>query len=351
MANAVNTLTESMKIAFDMDKVNKQTPVLLDFIKLFFPDVFRTDQEVIPLDQIVDKKTLAGYRSKNGSSNVMKYNPGMGTVYNPIPIALKTPVSEDLAGSVTAGMSVNAPVSEQLNLKYQRIQGQQVDKIYRTMVKQAMDIFTTGGFTPVDGSGNAVSEAISFGRDGSLTISAAYAADPIKQLTDAYDALKVKGCPLNGLYALVGDTFMARLEANTDFQNNLKIQGLDAGRVYVSSDERSVAVLCKIKLPKRNVMITLLGFNEYYENSSGTMVPFMPEKGIIMSSFNTPRTQAYAGISIADTDSQTMVRYDGEIISDRFVEKDPDQAVLRTQSRPLLIPGFIDHTVYAVSSD
>jgi hypothetical protein len=97
-------------------------------------------------------------------------------------------------------------------------------------------------------------------------------------------------------------------------------------------------------------MVTILAFNEYYVNGSGVATPFMPVLGVIGGSFLSPRTQAYAGIFITDPARGVGERFEGEVITDRYVEKDPDGLVLRTQSRPLLIPGIVDHTAYAAST-
>lgn len=346
MANTVNTVTEAMKILFE-----PATVALSDFINLFFPDRFTTAQREIPVDQIVDTRTLAGYRTANGTSNVLKYNPGSGTVYDPPAIAVKTPVSEDLASSVTVGFSPNDPVSAQLTVKYGRIQIQQARRIYQTMVKQAMDIFTTGGYQPIDGQGNNIGAPISFGRDAANNPAAAdYSATVLSQLGAAWDLLDAKGCPSTGRFALVGSTVLARLEANTDFQKSLEMQGVNAGRVFLGTDNRVVQGIITMKMPKKAGMITLLAFNEYYVNAAGASVPYVPALGCVMGSFNSPRTQAYGGIFVTDTTNNNGAMYEGEIITDRFVEKDPDGLVLRTQSRPLLIPGIADHTAYVASS-
>jgi hypothetical protein len=76
----------------------------------------------------------------------------------------------------------------------------------------------------------------------------------------------------------------------------------------------------------------------------------MPDLGVIMSSFMATRYQMYGGVFIADPTTGTGQMFSGELITDKFVSKDPDGLVLRSQSRPLLVPGNVDHTAYIVSS-
>ena len=112
MADTVTTLTQSMKIFFEEQKI-----ALMDFVDLFFPTRFTTDADTIPVDELVDTRTLAGYRAANGASNVLKYNPGKGTIYEPPTVAIKSPVSADLAGAVTAGTKIiNQPATDTLTV-------------------------------------------------------------------------------------------------------------------------------------------------------------------------------------------------------------------------------------------
>jgi hypothetical protein len=330
-------LTKALKIVFE-----QRRPRLMDFVDVVFPRVLTFESETIPVDQIVPSLKLAGYRSRESASNVLTYQPGKGYIGRPPIVALKTMVSEDLAGEQTVGMEDTDAPNSQLLRKYAYIQDQQAEAIYATIVKQASDILTAGAFTPTDALGNKVDEPIDYERDPALTISGNYGADVTKMFSDAYAQLKKKGIPSVGIFAIVGGDIMALLQKSPDFQALLKIQGLNAGKIWVSPDNKVVAqIVSNMLLPGFAAPLTILSFDEMYDDN-GVITPYIPARSIVMSSFNSERIQAYGGVVIAE--SGNLQVYAGQIVSDRFISKEPDGLVLRSQSRPLLIPGNINHT-------
>jgi hypothetical protein len=343
-----DNLTAQLKIFYE------QRPARLsDFTNVVFPTRKVFASEVIPVDRIVPSGALAGYRERGAASNVLPYNPGVGIVGRPPIIAVKTPVTEDLAAQNTVGSEINAPANEQLLRKYAYIQDQQAEAIYATIAKQAADILATGKFTPVDSAGNVVGEVVDFQRDTSLTYSGNYSAagGAVTQITAAYTALKKFGIPSTGLFVLVGSTVMARLQKDTDFMNLLKIQGLNAGRQYVSPDNRVVGtILSNALMPGFAVPMSIISFDETYLDTAGVRQPFIPPLSVIVSSFNSERYQCYGGVYVGDERTMSAQIYAGEIVSDRFFNKDPDTLLLRSQSRPLLIPANVNHTACFTST-
>jgi hypothetical protein len=324
---------------------------LADFVNVVFPQRRMFDSEKIPVDKLLPTGALAGYRPRGGASNVLRYNPGEGFVGRPPVIAVKTAISESDAGAVTVGKEANAPANQQLLQKYVYIQDQQADAIYTTIAKQAADILVSGKFTPVDDTGSAVDDEVDYNRDASLTAAADYSAagGSLTQIGDAYKALKKFGLPAAGVFALIGQDVMARLQQEEKFLALLKIQGLDAGKNWVSPDNRVVGTLIKnCLIPGAAAPLTILAFDEYYTSAAGALASFIPGKAVIMSSFNSPRFACYGGVFIAEKENGRI--YSGEIITDRYWRKDPDELVLRSQSRPLLIPANINHTACFTST-
>jgi hypothetical protein len=343
-----DNLTSQLKIFYE------QRPARLsDFTNVMFPTRRVFASEVIPVDRIIPTGALAGYRERGAASNVLPYNPGTGIVGRPPIIAVKTPVTEDLAAQNTVGSEVNAPANEQLLRKYAFIQDQQAEAIYATIAKQAADILSLGSFTPIDSVGNVVGEVVDFQRDPSLTHAENYSAagGAVKQITAAYTALKKFGVPSTGLFVLVGSMVMARLQTDADFMNLLQIQGLNAGRQYVSPDNRVVGtILSNALMPGFAVPMTILSFDETYLGPGGARQTFISPLSVIVSSFNTERYQCYGGVYIGDGQTMSAQIYAGEIVSDRFFSKDPDTLLLRSQSRPLLIPANVNHTACFTST-
>jgi hypothetical protein len=332
----------------------KERPARLsEFTNIMFPNRKVTAAVKIPLDRIIPTGALAGYRERGAASNVLPYNPGTGIEGVPPIISLKTPIDEELAEQVTVGAEINAPANAQLLMKYAEIQDQHIDAINTTIAKQAADILLTGGFTPVDSAGNPVDKVVDFQRDPSLTHSQNYSAagGAIAQITAAYTALKKFGVPSTGLFVLVGSQIMARLQQDDAFMKLLQIQGLNAGKQYVSPDNRVVGtILSNALMPGFAVPMSIISFDETYLDTAGTRQPFIPPLSVIVSSFNAERYQCYGGVYVGDERTMSARLYAGEIISDRFFNKDPDAIVLRSQSRPLLIPANVNHTACFTST-
>jgi hypothetical protein len=324
---------------------------LADFVELMFPQKRVFEAEKIPVDKLLPTGALAGYRPRGGASNILQYNPGEGFSSVPPIIGIKTPINEELATQVTVGMEANAPASRQLLQKYIYIQDQHEDSIYNTIAKQASDILVTGKFTPVDDKGNPVEDIFDYQRDASLTGSADYsgAGGSLKQIADAYKPLKKFGIPTAGLFVMVGSDIMARLQGEEKFLALLQIQGLNAGKNWVSPDNRVVGTIIKnCLMPGAGVPMAVISFDEYYADAAGALTPFIPPKAVVVSSFNSPRFACYGGVFIAENNNGRI--YAGDIVSDRFWHKDPDELVLRSQSRPLLIPANINHTACFTST-
>jgi hypothetical protein len=337
------TLTQSLKIVFEGG-----TPPLYDFLNLFWKPVRLYDTTEIPADTVVASRKIARYREVNAGSNIFAYLPGKGIVYEPATLDESTPITEELSRAITAGLESNAPAQEQLAEKAGRIQKELSDIIVAATVKQAVDIMVTGKFQPTGKNGVAIGGVFDYGRDPDNTITAQ--ADPIEALQDAWDQYKLKGGPLGNAFALIGPAVLSALEQSDEFMNALKLQGLYAGQSRLVGENRVVADIIPggFKIPGRAARINLFSFDESYKDESNTLVSFMPAKGIIVSSTNAPRLRAYGGVYLtSQTGSIPGKIVMGEVVSDSFTSKNPDSSIFRSQSRPVCIPGEIDHIVYA----
>jgi hypothetical protein len=336
------TLTRALKLVFQESR-----PALADFLSLFWPTVRTYDTAEIPADQITVSRKLARYREVNAASNVFAYIPGRGLVYDPASLDESTPITEELARAVTAGLEANAPAQQQILAKAAMIQANHDAIITAAIVKQAMDIMTFGTFQPKGKNGVNVGGVFDFDRDPANTIPPA--AGAVTQLQAAYDQYKAKGGPAVNLFAIIGAEVLSSLEADPEFQAALKLQGLNAGYTRLVGENRVVADIIPggFKIPGRAARAALLAFDESYEDETGAPVPFMNPKGIIFSSFNASRVRAYGGVFLVNPSTGASQMVQGELVNDAFWRKDPDSYILRSQSRPILVPGEIDDIVYA----
>jgi hypothetical protein len=338
------TLSRALKITYEEGRVP-----IADFLRVFYPQVRIYDLEEIPMDRILPKKSIASYREKGASSVLIKYNPGKGYVYICPYIDVSTPIDEKMAQSVKAGLEASAPADMKIAQYASEIRTTHDDMITRALVKQGMDIFTTGSFQPVAKDGTPVGEPFPFDRDRENTIQGDYETSPVQQIIDGYDQYRVQHGPLEGVFAMIGSSVLSRLEEDPVFQKSLELQGLNSGKIYLTADNRVLAQIVEMKLPKRATRITIIAFNEDYEevvNGNSIYTPFMPPEGVIVSSFLAPRMQIYGGIFLVDERVGTAKMISGQMVSDVLYTKNPDSIVLRSQSRPLLVPGNVNHTVY-----
>ncbi len=349
MANQPLTLTTALGFFYE-----EKLPMLRAFIDLFFPRLFVTPQRQIQVDRFTRGRSRAFYRPKDGASRTLAFTAGRGIMYEPPYIGLKTDVSEDLAGGVTIGSAANAPQNNQLTKKYAMIQDQQANDVMTEIVLQAMDVLRAGKFTAVTGSGQPVGD-FDFQRDASLSFSYDVGVKGgFKWLSELWDALKLFRMPSQNIICLAGTSFIDAMEGDPDFQKYvdgkwyMTTDGLQAGRPFKGSDIIQIIVI--IKIPGTSKKVTLISFDETYDDA-GTEKPFIPDDEAVMTTLNTPRTSAYAGIFIANEANGTGLTAVGEMVSDRFVSKDPDQLVLRTQSSPLLIPGNVNHIARVIGTN
>jgi hypothetical protein len=336
------TLTRALKIVFQEGRV-----ALADFLKLFWPQVRTYDTTEIPADTVLTSRKIARYREVNAGSNIFAFVPGKGVVYNPPNLDESTPIGEELARAVTAGLEADAPAQQQIVEKAAQIQRDHDAIFTAAMVKQAVDIMVSGKFQPKGKGGVNIGTVFDYGRDPGNTI--ASAADPVAQLQKAWDQYKKQNGNTNNAFALVGKDVLSKLEENAAFQKAIDLQGVNAGYSRLVGDNRVVADIIPggFKIPGRAARIALLSFDEAYEAENGTLTPFFPSKGIVVSSFNAPRIQAYGGVYLVDARTGAARVVKGELVSDAFWTKNPDAYILRSQSRPVLIPGEINHIVYA----
>lgn len=336
------TLTRALKLVFQDSR-----PALADFLNLFWPAVRVYDTTEIPADKITTSRKLARYREVNGASNIFAYVPGKGHVYDPPSLDESTPITEELARAVTAGLEASAPAQMQIVAKAAQIQADHDAVFTAALVKQAMDIMIFGTFQPTGKHGAAIGPAFDFQRDPQNTIPPG--GDPVQQLQYCYDQYKAKGGPAVNLFAIIGAEVLSALETNPAFQEALKLQGLNAGYSRLVGDNRVVADIIPggFKIPGRAARCALLAFDESYEKESGGLIPYMNPRGIIFSSFNAQRVRAYGGVYLVNPINGEARIERGEIVNDAFWRKDPDSYIMRSQSRPILVPGEIDHIVYA----
>ena len=350
MADTPLSLTTSMGVFYE-----NTFPSIRDFITLFFPNTITTTQEQIQVDRYITDIKNIGYVPLHGSSTLLTADAGNGIMYTPPRLSIKTPVNEDI-GSVTAGLSPNSTTEQHLLLKYSRIQQQHSKTIMATVVLQALEMMRTGAFTATTEGGQAVG-TFSYGRDSSLNLSTydTSVSGAFNSLKALFEALKPFYISRGNLVALVGSNLMDAIEQDSEFKDAMKNTTYQLVREIQAGDplagNRVLTRNCTVKIPSTSHYITLISFDQVYVNSAGTTLPMFPLNEMVMTSLDSDRYAAYGGITVADTSTNSLNVVEGEMVTDRLLTKEPDALSLRSQSRPLMIPGNINHIGRLIATD
>ena len=343
MADTPLSLTTTMGFFY-----KQSLPMLRQFIAAFFSNIVTTNQTQIQVDRYTKKFRDIAYVPLHGVSRLKQFNNGKGIMYQPPRISVKTPIGDSWDG-VTVGTSAMAPVTEHLAQKYALIQEEHSEDIWTTIVLQALSMMRTGSFTATTGEDGQSVGVFNYNRDSSLNLSTydTSSSGAYNGLKELFDVLKTFNIPKGGLVAIVGSNYMSALEEDStfsDYQKNTQYQVFtpqQAGQPF--SGTEVLTTITRVKIPGTSHYVTLLSFDETYENTSGTDVPFFPLNEVVMTSMNTRNTAAFAGIKVADVSNNSLNVFSGEIITDRQLFNEPDDLCLRSQSRPLMIPGNINH--------
>jgi hypothetical protein len=351
MADTPLTLTTTMGFFY-----KQSLPTLRQFIALFFSNIVTTAQTQIRVDRYTKKFKNIAYVPLHGASRLMDFENGKGIMYVPPRISAKTPIG-DAADGVTVGIDANAPVTSHLAQKYALIQENHSDYIWTTLVLQALEMMRTGAFTATTGEDAQAVGTFTYNRDATLNLSTydTSVSGAYNGLKALFDALKAFNIPKGGLVALVGSNYMSALESDTDFQDYQKntqyqvFAQTQAGQPFGGMDV--VTTITRVKIPGTSHYVTLLSFDETYEDTDGSDKPMFPLNEVVMTSMNTRNTAAFAGIKIANHSTRNLDMIAGEVVTDRKLFDEPDDICLRSQSRGLMIPGNINHIGRLIATD
>lgn len=339
--------TTTMNIVFEERPDSVQS-----FIDLFIKRTILTDKNGIEVNKYVKKQLLARYRNVNNASNITQFEPGELTLYIPPYMAEKTPISEELALSVYAGITGNKPLDENLLELYADIAGDHVGMFKRSIVKQIIDVMTKGEFTPLGPELREIAKPIKYGRDAAKNnLKKDYSKNPMQQIIDGVKAIFAKNAPKSGVYAIVGSNVLSRLVADETFQNFLKLQ-LGAANPLLNPKQVSdvLTLVVNALIPELGIKVAFYSFDASWEDEKGNEHTFIDPEGVIVGTFATELLKVHAGIFIINESTKKQNVFKGELVIDSVINKDPDIYNLRTQSRPMIIPSNIDHWAYVLNN-
>jgi len=307
------------------------------------------------VDRYISSPFAVTYRNKNNESKVRNFQPGSGQLVDVPRISEKTPIDEELRDQVAVGVEPSTGAMTSIMKNIDQIMGDHIEGHLMTKNKQAIDFLRTGIFNAPGTGGADLGLSIDFGRDAGNDINYDFTGATASFLTairEAQDQLRSQGCPLNGMVMILGDSWATEFSQDTDIQalrrNNgqnviveaqmeapqlLGVEGLQIVTRLRDSAMLAPVWICRYEPP-----------TQYISAKGATPAPFLPDTEAVMFSLGSKTWRVYRGVDAFDANGKAT-RAVGEMVVDSYDENDPITTYVRSQSRHLILPGNIDHTL------
>lgn len=316
------------------------------WLDLAFPNVLTSQDEYIDFEEVVKGRKLAPFVAPMAQGKPIYKDGYTAKRFKPAYIKLKDPITPNRTIKRRAGEgiggSLNPKQREQAILV--DIMREHREAIFRRMEWMAASAIIDGKVT-VEGE-DYPTQVVDFQRDANHTITLgagsrwgeagvsivsdieswrsmvlkAKLGGPTNRLTVGVDAWEVMRKDAELLQLL--DTNTRGTRANFDI-------GIGAGGVAEYKGDLAPG-------------LELWVYSDYYENASGTEVPFMSPKDVVLTGPNIDGYRCFGAIMDARSGYQPL-----EIFSKMFEQEDPSAIFVMNQSAPLLVPGRPNNTLKA----
>ena len=331
----MNLYTTAMMVAIVQELIS--TPAWL--LDRYFTYEVRSRTEEIHFDKISRKRRIAPFVSPLVEGKLMQSQGFKTDTFKPAYIKPKTPIDPSRAIKRIAGERIGGELSpmqrEQLILAMEL--ADHVDMINTRLEVMAIEELQTGKVT-ISGE-KYPTVVVDFGRDAALTPTALSSTARWGQSAAA---------PLDNLQTWAGLTLNASGAATRDV-----IMGVDVWNVFRKDPE----VKAELALYRGNstmtqdavftnggvFMGTIQGFNIFvysnvYEDDAGSPVNMWGTNKVVMTSKDDLfGVRAFGAIRDEEAGYQALPYFPKS-----WVEKDPSQRILLTQSAPLLVPERVN---------
>lgn len=319
--------------------INQLRPVPRHLLDLYFPIVQTETSEEIHFDLVKGDRRMAPFVAPVVAGQIMNDRGFETKTFKPAYVKPKfawdpgRPFKRMPGEPITGSLS---PDQRKLRLLAQDMQTQQ-DMVRRRLEWMAAQALRTGSIT-VSGDLYATT-VVNFGRAAgltkTLTTTARWGEDGVSVLQNIKDwAQEV----LNASGSYPRDVTMdskawALFQADSDVKDRLKVLAT-AGVQPISYNG--------VDTEDAVFMGNLDGFNFYvyagaYTDASGMVTPFLPDYTVLMGGKGMQGAQAFGAIKDEEAGLQAL-----PFFTKSWVEKDPGQRIIMTQSAPLVVPQNVD---------
>ena len=312
------------------------------------------------LDRLITTPYSAVYREKSNQGHVAPYQGGSGTLYEP-PITTEiTPIPEDLEDAVIAGIEANSADSFHATKLMQDIVKQHTDMHNMLKWKQAIDVLFDGQFYAKGENGVDLGLGVDFGRAAGQSITydfTAGGASMLEAIGNMVEQARATGTPMSGLCVLMGDDWISKFGTDTGILSYMQAtQGAQLLQTNMMPQQlggmdSSVYVLGQVRPLGAIAPVWVLGYNPgavYKAYNGASSTDWITSTKAAMFSLSDPTYRAYRGVNVMD--GGRKMRQVGELVFDSYVENNPVEERLRSNSRHLFVYGNINHTVVSTGT-
>lgn len=351
---ALETVTRAAKQFYEQYFL--QAPNSLD--KLLFSEVDSDPSSDFVLDELTSNQAAVVYRERDNQSHVMPFKNGSGLKIDIPRASEKTPITEELADQVIAGIEANSPQAQHQAALVEKIIKQHVQGHNMRKIKQALEVIFDGEFSAPGIDGSDLGLGIDFGRAASQEITHDFTATDtiLTAITEMVEQARATGTPMQDLVMFLGSDWITELNTDTTFleymQANANNPLLQSPRVaQMLNGTQGAYAIANVRPLGAIAPVTLVAYapgTQYYAYPGAAAADWITSTKAALVSLADQSWRVYRGVQAIS--GNQVIRTVGEIVFDSYHENDPVTDFLRSQSRHMYVMGDIDHTVVSTGT-
>jgi hypothetical protein len=351
---ALETVTRGAKQYYEQYFLQAQNSIA----KLLFRNEDMDPSSDFLLDELTSNQAAVVYRDKDNQSHVMPFQNGSGQKIDIPRASEKTPITEELADQVIAGLEANSPHAAHAASLTEKIVKQHIQAHNMLKNKQALDVIFNGEFLAPGIDGEDLGLGIDYGRAASQEVTHDFTATDtiLTAITEMVEQARATGTPMSDLVMFLGSDWITELNTDTTFleymQANANNPLLQSPRVaaLLNGTEGAYAI-ANVRPLGAIAPVTLVAYapgTQYLAYPGAAAADWITSTKAALVSLADQSWRVHRGMQVLQNNMPT--RAVGEIVFDSYYSPDPVTDFLRSQSRHLFVMGDIDHTVVSTGT-
>jgi hypothetical protein len=123
--------------------------------------------------------------------------------------------------------------------------------------------------------------------------------------------------------------------SNTEIRERLNNRRYDVGQVSPIELPEGAAEICRLKVGAS--VVTVIAYEETYQNDDGVDTPYLPEGTAIMTAYNCGRG-LYGGVTQLEEGSDEFKYHESRRVPKVIVDRENDEKKLQLVARPVMVP-------------